>query len=535
MLDIVDNATSTALQIQELIDLLPPYSEVGRKWRSNLQALIPGQEMEATIAYDTVQRMKDYLVANSASLERLESHFSHCDDIRVVLQRLSSQTLELFEIFELKQFLYFYEHIRLILQDEPFLSALMIDFSDLLQYLDPEKQQTPSFHLSDSYSEELTNARMQYKQLVAQMATEKEHYLKEVQRLLPIVEIQEEIVVSRFQTNLVQQIKQSGCYEQSAENFANLQFKLRFPASTLVTDEKIQQTKQLLEKEEAATRTIICNRIREDYLSLLQTFSQIGQLDWLFVRARFAILHHAVIPQIAIKAGMQIQGARHLLLEKHCQSKRIPYQAVDLHFHQSLVIIAGANMSGKTTAIKTAALMAWMTANIIPLPCESAEISLFDFIRYCGENNDSPSLDLSSFGKDVTYLWKQRALPRRGLLVIDEFARGTNPYEGEVLARALLESFTQTDHFVITATHFSAPMMITAAQHFIVAGLAASDIEVIRNLPSAEQKLSALKEKMQYALEEIEPGSQPPKAALLIAELLGFDKEIIARAESYLS
>ena len=129
----------------------------------------------------------------------------------------------------------------------------------------------------------------------------------------------------------------------------------------------------------------------------------------------------------------------------------------------------------------------------------------------------------------------QKFLDTRGinLLLIDEFARGTNPEEGEALFHALINYFlNKNKDIVITATHFNPPKDIKNCSYFQMKGLHKSLDDDFKKMTMTE-KLLYLSKAISYQPIECDQSEKVPKSAILISELLGLESEIIEYAKKH--
>lgn len=138
----------------------------------------------------------------------------------------------------------------------------------------------------------------------------------------------------------------------------------------------------------------------------------------------------------------------------------------------SLVILTGANYSGKSVLLKQVGRPSYLcsdtgtqVASIVYLahigsfvPAESAEIGLTDKILTRIQTKESVSKQQSAFMIDVQQIaLSLQTMTHRSLLVIDEFGKGTAGVDGAALFGALLEYLIHREEHmpkVLTATHF---------------------------------------------------------------------------------
>ena len=157
--------------------------------------------------------------------------------------------------------------------------------------------------------------------------------------------------------------------------------------------------------------------------------------------------------------------------------------------------------------------------------------------RSTGDETSQKSIDLSSFGKELVRINAYFKRKGRGLFILDEFARGTNPKEGNALSQAMFETLKKRDNFCFCATHFNSPLEIKDVAHYTIPGITQEDFEEIRseNQINPSNRLKALHQKMKYNLIKVVGQKETPQAGLMIAELLGTDEEIIRRARELIS
>jgi dsDNA-specific endonuclease/ATPase MutS2 len=138
-------------------------------------------------------------------------------------------------------------------------------------------------------------------------------------------------------------------------------------------------------------------------------------------------------------------------------------------------------MAGKSTVLQTLGQVFYLSAFAIPLPCQKAHLPLVDFVFFSSDTESSIRTDLSSFASELIAINTAVKQPGIGLFLIDEFARGTNPQEGESFARAILEFFIDRKGIVVSATHFTTPSYIIQAAHYRIIGLTKNDYEKLKN------------------------------------------------------
>ena len=183
------------------------------------------------------------------------------------------------------------------------------------------------------------------------------------------------------------------------------------------------------------------------------------------------------------------------------------------------VLITGPNTGGKTVALKTLGLLSLMAQAGIPVPCnDGSRFRCYE--RVYADIGDEQSIEqsLSTFSSHMRNVIAILAKAAPGTLVLlDELGAGTDPTEGAALARAILETLLDRGCTVVATTH-----------HGELKVLAHTDPR-LRNA-SVEFDLETLSPT--YHLVVGLPGQSN---ALAIAQRLGLESEVLARAELQLS
>jgi DNA mismatch repair protein MutS2 len=189
------------------------------------------------------------------------------------------------------------------------------------------------------------------------------------------------------------------------------------------------------------------------------------EADVLGALARFARQTRSIIVPLVAEARLDLRVARHplLALSPH------PVVANDIAIEaQRALVISGPNAGGKTVALKTLGLVAWMARAGIPLPvAEESQVGWFGCVLADIGDEQSIARSLSTFSAHVQRLCSllERA-DGETLILLDELASGTDPEEGAALAAAVLEALTERGAAVAVTTHYEKLKEFAAhAQH----------------------------------------------------------------------
>ncbi len=248
----------------------------------------------------------------------------------------------------------------------------------------------------------------------------------------------------------------------------------------------------------------------------LETDTEVlSEIDGYFARAEYAYSVKAVCPQVNKRGYINIIKGRHPLIEKE---KVVPV-SLELGRDYSYLLLSGANTGGKTVTLKMAGLFCLMAECGLFIPAApGSEVCAFTNV-FC-DLGDSQSIEesLSTFSSHMTTVAAIcNQVDSDSLVLIDELGGGTNPDEGQALARAVTEYLLKAGSKGIITTHF------TALKEFAYS---------LGGIENAAMQFDTATLKPLYS---IKIGLAGASNALAVSRRLGMNPEILERAESYLS
>lgn len=247
---------------------------------------------------------------------------------------------------------------------------------------------------------------------------------------------------------------------------------------------------------------------------LLLTNQTIATLDAIQARAKFGIYHKGYVALVSETPMIRLYGARHPLIDP----QSVIANDFELTEQKSIIIISGPNAGGKTVAMKTVGLFVYLNQLAIPLPTSKPSLLSY-FKNIYADIGDSQSVleNLSTFAGHIQNLvpLTDKVKPN-DLVLIDELGTGTDPKEGESLARSLLIHLQAKRAFVIVSSHFP--------------GLKTLAIEEPRMMNAS----------LQFDEEKLMPtyrfilGMPGKSYGLIMAKRYGLAPQVVAHAERYL-
>lgn len=250
---------------------------------------------------------------------------------------------------------------------------------------------------------------------------------------------------------------------------------------------------------------------------LFRVSEAIAMLDMLASFAQLANDYEYIRPELtdtlAIKAG------RHPIREQIHSTKFIPNDAYSTP-QTRFQIITGCNMSGKSTYIRSLALVTVMAqiGCFVPAYYASFPISHQLFARVA--TSDDLDANVSTFAAEMREMaFILRNIQPRSMVIIDELGRGTSTTDGLAIAVALAEALISSNALVWFVTHFHDLARILSERSGVI------------NLHlSAEIAPDASKVTMQYRIAE---GAVPDhRYGLVLAQLVDIPAAVLNTAQS---
>lgn len=177
---------------------------------------------------------------------------------------------------------------------------------------------------------------------------------------------------------------------------------------------------------------------------------ELAHLDALLALAMVAKRQNYVAPTMHEGYEIEIEGGRHPMIEN---AEFVPNDTTLSH-EESLMLITGPNMAGKSTYIRQVALIAILAQMGSYVPATKARLGLIDRVFSRIGAHDDLSRGQSTFMVEMTETAHiLRYATKRSLVVLDEIGRGTSTYDGIAIAWAVAEHLAGIK--TLFATHYA--------------------------------------------------------------------------------
>ncbi len=237
-------------------------------------------------------------------------------------------------------------------------------------------------------------------------------------------------------------------------------------------------------------------------------------LDCGYARAEFSYKLSCCKPTVNGEGIIDIDCGRHPLIDR----KKVVPVSVSLGKDYRFLLISGPNTGGKTVTLKMIGLFCLMAMCGLFIPAKRATVSTFEEI-YC-DIGDAQSIEesLSTFSSHITNIIDiVNSANKNSLVLIDELGGGTDPDEGQALAKAIVAHLLKSGCAGVLTTHYTGLKEFAFEQKGIENACMEFDSNTLQPL---------------YAMRIGLPGSSN---ALAISRRLGLAEEILAEATANLS
>ena len=196
----------------------------------------------------------------------------------------------------------------------------------------------------------------------------------------------------------------------------------------------------------------LINDVRTEVQPLFKISESIAMLDMIASFAQLVTTQDYVRPELT--GTLAIKAGRHPVRERIQRERYIPNDVYATEQNR-LQIVTGCNMSGKSTYIRSVALMVIMAQIGCFVPAQYASFSTTRQLFARISTDDSIEANVSTFAAEMREIaFILRNVERRSLVIVDELGRGTSTADGLAVAVAIAEALLESRAFVWFVTHF---------------------------------------------------------------------------------
>lgn len=278
----------------------------------------------------------------------------------------------------------------------------------------------------------------------------------------------------------------------------------------------------------------LCDAVAEQSDAIQLYSDTVAELDALWCFASTARQAGWVRPELTDERSLVIDQGRHPVLERSLGSDLVPNDTSlgsDEH-PQTLALITGPNMAGKSTYIRQVALIALLAHAGSFVPAKHARIPTLDRIFTRIGADDALHEGQSTFMVEMVETANiLNNATSQSLVVLDEVGRGTSTLDGLSLAWAIAEQLARTHS---SQEHVATPLSLFATHYHEITSLEDEHPQRIRNLAVQTREYASSDGPRVVFTHTISPGRASQSFGVHVAQLAGLPASVVSRADQLL-
>lgn len=432
-MEFIDAGTKRFCAFDEIISSYKPVSVWGKRAFAMLSPL-KGDGLSAH--FEFLLKVK----ACGFDRTRVENILADFHEILGSISSIENGTACDVDLFEIKRFVH---HHKILKHLTTGLNGFFIDLDELWELLDPKNSGSFSFSPENDLIEGLLKKYEILKRKIDELYQERMKLISEEFAL----NLQDKRFV--IEREMAMEIIKSNLVMIEREGIKTYTLMVRPTEEILRQENELGELEDEISKaEDEEVRHLSCE-IKKWTTFLKAEINKICEFDISFAQIR-ALDDGYAFPRFDDE--INLKAAFHPAISNIVKNSSDEYTTLDGKFSEGLTMIFGPNMGGKTTVLRTIAISCALAMYGFLVPAKSAMLPVIDWVRFIGSS--SQNTDLSGFATQIDDISKVLQMNERGLILIDEFGSGTNPYEGEALATALARYLSKSTQFSVMVTHF---------------------------------------------------------------------------------
>ena len=472
-------------------------SPQGIRLRNQRKLFAPAEQQNLQAEFDAIAALMPLVQKNDPQIIEAQSQLMRLRELQGTLNHLEKgHLLSDTNFFELKSAMAIFDNLSKQITLTQKAGITFEPCEQAASILEPANTKNPGFHIYSDHSELLKDLRAEKRSLEIQIATAKLADRPQLMR-------QRSLIVSR-------------------EN-----------------------------KEEDRIRLELAAALQPHLPMLKANVQACAKLDFRLAKAELALNWQATQPKLVTPAqSAELIGAKHPIIALKLEGQGSEFTPQSIRLEPGSTVISGANMAGKSVALQTIFINLLMAQMGYFVPCQSLSTPLFDFFAFDSSQSGELNKGLSSFGLESVKIRNhyRHSQNRRGLIIMDEPARGTNPAEARAIVQTLCEAYGASASMFLIATHYQVHPA-QGIRFYQIKGIRSEDLDTLPSWQSVApqdnksskdadyaqedlERVRFIQKLMDYRLAEVSADADVPSGAIRVAELLGIDPDLIATMKS---
>ena len=206
-------------------------------------------------------------------------------------------------------------------------------------------------------------------------------------------------------------------------------------------ENKILGAKEKIEQLEYYLFSQLREMIRSKISEIQETARALATVDVLTSLAIVAYKYNYIRPELNNGGEIKITDGRHPVVERLLEKEIFVPNNVNLNnSDESMIVITGPNMAGKSTYMRQVALLVLMTQMGSFIPARQASVCPVDKIFTRVGASDDLATGQSTFMVEMNEVAQiLRYATKDSLIILDEVGRGTSTFDGMSIAKSVME------------------------------------------------------------------------------------------------
>lgn len=295
-------------------------------------------------------------------------------------------------------------------------------------------------------------------------------------------------------------------------------YRYTFPKLRKFEQDKIE-AEEKLKKIEYELFVDIRNKLSDNIARMKQVARILAELDVYLSLSAVSIENGYVRPNLNNENRLIIKNGRHPVIEKLNNNSFIGND-IYMDSNNSIHIITGPNMSGKSTYMRQIALITLMAQIGCFVPCDEADISICDRIFTRIGASDNLANGESTFMVEMNELSQiLNNATIKSLILLDEVGRGTSTFDGISIAKATVEYISkEIKCHTLFATHYFELITLEDELH---------------NVKNYKVEIKECDDEI-FFLRKVVEGCSTKSYGIQVAKTVNLPNEVIIRAKNIL-
>ncbi len=221
-----------------------------------------------------------------------------------------------------------------------------------------------------------------------------------------------------------------------------------------VTESNVKLETLHYEEEVEINRIIkaLCEIINKYNHELLSNNTILSTISFMYLKGKYGIDNEYETATLKDESIIDIYDAYHPLINKEHVIKNNFFLGNN---YNNLLVISGPNTGGKTVALKTVGLLVLMNQSGLPIPIKSGTLGVFRDIFVDIGDEQSIEQSLSGFSSHIANVSNIiDKVNKHSLVLLDELGSKTDPFEGQALAKAIIDYLERCNCIAMITTHY---------------------------------------------------------------------------------